>query len=100
MASCVSGSIPYSLCRSRPNASYRRFIEDYFKIELFAGRSQGLLHPLTGQFVGAFVVFVPGVALDPAPVDLVAGPGRIQPLPQVVILHRLLVGGLPAPRLP
>src|SRR5689334_20472494 len=55
-------------------------------------RRQHLSHPLAGQFVGPFVVLVAGVALDPVPGHLVAQSGLVQPAPQVLVLHRLLVG--------
>src|SRR3954452_18864842 len=48
------------------------------------------------QLVGAFVVGVPGMALQPAPLDPVPLAGGIEPFPQVLILDRLLVGGAPA----
>jgi hypothetical protein len=41
-----------------------------------------------------------GMALDPAPVHLVALDRGVEPLPQVHVLDRLLVCGLPAVALP
>ena len=40
------------------------------------------------------------VALDPVPFELVRRARRVEPLPQIDILDRLLVGGLPAVLLP
>ena len=42
----------------------------------------------------------PAWRLDPVPAHLVLLRQRVQPLPQVDVLHRLVVGGLPAARLP
>ena len=53
-------------------------------------------HAHAGQFVGALVLDVAGVALDPVPFHLVAAVGLVERLPQLAVLHRLLVGGLPA----
>ena len=57
-------------------------------------------HALARQFIGALVVIMAGMALDPVPADLVAMERRIEPLPEFDVLHRLLVGGLPAIALP
>jgi hypothetical protein len=43
---------------------------------------------------------VAGMALDPVPGNLVAFDRLVQRLPQLGVLHRLLVGGLPAVPLP
>ena len=53
-----------------------------------------------GQRIGALVAGVAGMALDPAPIDRVLRGQRIQALPEVDVLHRLLVGRLPAALLP
>ena len=45
------------------------------------------------QGVGRFVEFVAVVAADPEPAHLVPRLGFIEPLPQVDVLHRFLVGG-------
>src|SRR5581483_8476086 len=58
------------------------------------------LEAFVGQAVRRLVAGVAGMALDPAPVDLVARGRRVQPLPQVLVLHRFLVGGAPAAGLP
>src|SRR5690606_25701690 len=52
------------------------------------------------QFVGAVVHDVVGVALDPFPAHLVSGGCGLERAPEVVVLDRLLVGGLPAVLLP
>src|SRR5882757_10655840 len=52
------------------------------------------------QLIGAFVDGVAGVALDPMPAHLMLVQRRIQPLPQIDILDRLLVRGTPAVLLP
>ncbi len=57
-------------------------------------------HALAGQFIGPLVFGVARVALHPVPGDVMRREGRIQPLPQLHILHRLLVGGFPAIALP
>src|SRR5471030_1649954 len=59
-----------------------------------------LFQSSSGETVGAFIEFVAGVALDPAPVDLVAQPRLIQPPPEVLVLDRALAHGAPAARLP
>src|ERR1700733_960494 len=59
-----------------------------------------LLQAAPGQAVGAFVELVAGVALDPAPVHLVAQPRLVQPSPEVLVLDRALAHGAPAARLP
>ena len=43
---------------------------------------------------------VAGMAAHPVPFDPVRRGGRLQPLPQIDILHRLFVGGAPAASLP
>src|SRR6187399_453712 len=57
-------------------------------------------HAFAGEFVGALVLDVAGVALDPAPVDLVAVAGGVEALPQLDVLDGCLGGGLPAVLLP
>src|SRR5690606_26666408 len=52
------------------------------------------------QAVGPFVQNVAGVPLNPVPFDLVAAASLVQAAPKVVVLDRLLVGGLPAAGLP
>src|SRR5689334_10084852 len=53
-----------------------------------------------GEGVGGFVEFVAVMAAHPIPADPVARLGFIEPLPQIDVFHRLLVGGLPAFFLP
>src|SRR5579872_2808001 len=50
--------------------------------------------------VGALVLGMAGVALDPAPMHLVSVQRLVEALPQVDVLDRLLVGGAPAVLLP
>src|SRR5207245_9335597 len=52
------------------------------------------------QRVRPFVFGVPGVTAHPLPPDDVPCRGRLEPLPQIDILHRLLVGGQPTALLP
>jgi len=66
-------------------------------------RSKKLLpHPLlqprhrdavAGELVGALVLGVTGVALDPVPMHLVRLQRGIEALPELGVLYRLLVGG-------
>src|SRR5688572_27707626 len=53
-----------------------------------------------GKTVGALVLRMAGVALHPVPLDVVLLPQLVQLDPQVLVLHVLLVGGLPAVALP
>src|SRR5690606_34849882 len=55
---------------------------------------------LVGDLVHPLVAGITGMPAHPAPLHLVAIAGRIQCLPQVLVLHRLAVGGFPAARLP
>src|ERR1700676_3264845 len=55
---------------------------------------------LAGQLIGAFIEVVARVAAHPVPMDGVAINRRIEALPQIGVLHRLLVGGLPAVAFP
>src|SRR6185437_14218065 len=52
------------------------------------------------ELIGALVHGMTGVALHPVPAHLVMAERGIEPLPQIDILHRLLVGGAPAVLLP
>src|SRR6478736_1659353 len=74
---------PWSRYRGRPGASGALPVAEAF------GRG-------AGELVDAFVVDVAGVALHPLPGDLVARVRRGEPLPQVLVLHRVAGGGLPA----
>src|SRR5690348_8262169 len=53
-----------------------------------------------GETVYPLVAVVAGMALHPVPAHLMAGVGFVEGLPQILVLHRLLVGGLPAALLP
>ena len=53
-----------------------------------------------GQFVGALVPRLAGMAAHPTPVYLVPPPRLIKALPEIGIFHRLFAGSFPAPRLP
>src|SRR6266850_4154152 len=57
-------------------------------------------YSLIGQRVGAFIFRMPGMAAHPVPLYLMFGGELVELLPQVDILHRLLVGGAPAAALP
>src|SRR5262245_5741232 len=57
-------------------------------------------HALARQLIGALVFGVTGMALDPVPAHLVGLERGIEALPQLGILHRLLVRGAPAVLLP
>ena len=50
--------------------------------------------------VGPLVFGVAGMAAHPFPGDIVAGHRRVEPLPKIDILDRLLIGGSPAAPLP
>ena len=54
------------------------------------------LHALACQFVGALVFRVAGMALDPVQRHFMALLRRLQRLPQLHILDRLVIGGFPA----
>src|SRR5258706_15478485 len=64
------------------------------------GMSGGLLAAAVGQRIGAFVARIAGVAGHPAPFAVMQVAQRVEPLPQLGVLHRLLVGRLPAALLP
>ena len=49
-----------------------------------------------GQLVGTLVLRMPGMPFHPVPADAMSGDQPVQFQPQVDILNRLLVGGLPA----
>lgn len=53
-----------------------------------------------GQFVGPLVARVAGMALDPAPIDIVTRRFGVQASPEIIVLDRLLRGVLPAVALP
>src|SRR5438445_6029878 len=57
-------------------------------------------YPAVRQLVRPLVLGVAGMAPHPVPLHIVQGCQLVQPLPLVAILHRLLVGGAPAPALP
>ena len=65
-----------------------RLIADIFKRRASGGGAR--------QLIAAFVFRMPGVTFYPFPFDLMMAERRIQPLPQVDVLNRLLIGGLPA----
>src|SRR5690348_14120661 len=50
--------------------------------------------------VDTLVARVAGVALDPVPLELVGRAQPVERLPQILVLHGLLVCGFPAARLP
>ena len=62
--------------------------------------SQHRIDRLIRQPVHMLVARIAGVSAHPAPFHLVAVARGIQRLPQVLVLHRLAVGGFPAARLP
>ena len=62
--------------------------------------SLGLDGTPAGEFIGAFILVVTHMALDPVPAHRMALFGLLQPLPQLDILHRLASGGAPAILLP
>lgn len=57
-------------------------------------------HALAGEFVGALVFGVTGVALHPVPVDFVFVAGGFERLPEIGVFDRLFGSGLPAVALP
>jgi hypothetical protein len=64
------------------------------------GGALQFIHAAIGESVGAFIAAVSGVPLDPAPLNAVFAGEFIEALPEVGVLHRLLVGGTPAVALP
>src|ERR1700761_4106287 len=52
------------------------------------------------ELVGALVLVRAGMAAHPVPAPLMRFQGAVEPLPQLGILDRLLVGGAPAVLLP
>ena len=52
------------------------------------------------QLIDVLVAVMARMPLDPMPFDVLRRGGRIQPLPQILILDRLARGGAPAARLP
>src|SRR5690606_758056 len=79
---------------SRPVVSVSRMI--WRIVPSLPRRGPRLLGRGARDRVHALVVRVAIVALDPAPLDLVALAGRVQALPQVAVLDRVAAGGLPA----
>ena len=71
-----------------------------FVVRRSARRGDRLLHAPGRQYVGQLVVGDTRVALHPEPLDLVPRAGRLEPLPEVDVLHRLLRRGHPAVALP
>src|SRR5262245_10484865 len=63
-----------------------------------AGADRG--DPLARQLVGALVLGVAGMALHPMPFDVMGLECLVEPLPEIDVLDRLLVGGAPAVALP
>src|SRR5262249_16960222 len=57
-------------------------------------------HSLAGELVGALVVVMAVMALDPMPAYVVALNRLLEPLPQLDIAHRLLIRRAPAVPLP
>src|SRR5688572_32104830 len=57
-------------------------------------------YPFVRQAVCPLVLRVPGVPPNPVPFYVVLGRELVQAAPQVLVLHRLLVGGAPAAALP
>src|SRR5688572_25009669 len=49
-----------------------------------------------GELVGALVARIAAVPLDPAQLEMVALARGVEPLPELLVLHRLPVGRLPA----
>src|ERR1051326_9585437 len=58
------------------------------------------LHAFARQLIGALVLGMTLMAFPPVPVDPLRGCPRLQALPEIDILHRLLVGRFPAALLP
>src|SRR6202790_2446157 len=55
---------------------------------------------VAGQLVGPFVEVMARMAPDPVPAHLMVRDRRIEPLPEVDVLDRLVVGGAPAVAFP
>src|SRR5690606_5831387 len=60
----------------------------------------GLFDPAVRQGIGRLVAGMPGMAPDPTPLDPVTALEFVEFGPEVGVLDRLAVGGLPATRLP
>src|SRR5687767_10778339 len=58
------------------------------------------LHRGNGQFIDADVDWVVSMALHPMPGDVVAGSRLVEFPPEILVLHRLVVGRAPAASLP
>src|SRR5262249_46143355 len=57
-------------------------------------------HACARQLIGTLIVVMAGMALDPMPAYLMALQSEIEALPQIGILHWLLLGRFPAVALP
>ena len=57
-------------------------------------------HAAVGQSVSAFIVWVPSVAANPAPLDPVSLRQGIEFAPEIHVAHRLSIAGHPAASLP
>ena len=53
-----------------------------------------------GELIDVFIAFMSRMSLDPMPFDILRRRGRIQQLPQILILDRLARRRAPAARLP
>src|SRR6185503_20169863 len=53
-----------------------------------------------GELVGPLVFWMPGVSPNPMPLYLMSRGQLVELAPQVLVLHRLLVGGFPSPAFP
>src|SRR5688500_7563542 len=89
-------SVSSTTCRMAP-------ILEELGAEDLAGRDSArgeLVDAAVRERIDALVAGVARVALHPMPFEDVVLHERVERLPQILILHRLAVGGLPAARFP
>src|SRR5436190_3994459 len=90
----------------RQGGGARRSHQHQFRAELsytpslLARRGANFRDGIARELVGALVHQVAGMASNPVPAQVVALERGVEPLPQVDILDRLLVGCAPAVALP
>src|SRR5690349_6154765 len=93
----------HSMTRRAPRRSARRSAtpsDDLLSWYEAASRALDLGHAETRQLVCALVLGMARVAFHPMPFDVVPLARRVEPLPELGILDRLLVRRLPAVSLP
>src|SRR3954471_457569 len=81
-------------------ASHRALVARGGRRSLRAGARAHLLETVARQLIRPLVEDVAGVTLDPMPAHAMLRQSCIEPLPEIDILDRFLVGGAPAVALP